>query len=253
MRIIIANWKMKFTIKESLNFLRRFKKQKLPFGVEVVLAPSFISLKEVGEGLKKTSLKLGAQDVFWQEKGAFTGEISPEMLKETRVEYVIVGHSERRQWLKETDEMINAKIVNLLKNDLMPVVCVGETWQEKNENLTEKVICRQIKVGFRNIKTDKTLVIAYEPVWAIGTGRPAFPEDAAQMHQLIRKCLEKIFGREAVKKNARVIYGGSVNAQNTAAFAKEEGIDGFLVGGASLDPEEFYKIIKACQSKNFKK
>ncbi|MDP3296851.1 MAG: triose-phosphate isomerase [Thermodesulfovibrionia bacterium] len=248
MKIVIANWKMKYGVKESLAFLREFKKQKLSAGVETVLVPSFTALSEVKKALGKNATKLGAQDVFWRDTGAFTGEISPLMLKELGVSCVIIGHSERRQWLKETDATVNAKILNLLKNHLMPIMCVGETWQERNKNLTGKVISRQLRGGLKGVTLNgQSIAVAYEPVWAIGTGRPAAPQDAGEVHRLIRRDLEKILGPRVASNNVRIIYGGSVNAQNAASFATEPAVDGFLVGGASLDPKEFVKIIKACE------
>lgn len=248
MKIVIANWKMKYGVRESLAFVQEFKKQKLPTSVETVIAPSFTVLSEVKKALGKSAIKLGAQDVFWRDTGAFTGEISPLMLKELGVSCVIIGHSERRQWLKETDAVVNAKTINLLKNHLMPIVCVGETWQEKSKNLTGKVISRQLRGGLKGVTLNgQPIVVAYEPVWAIGTGRPALPRDAGEVHRLIRRDLEKIFGPRVASNNVRIIYGGSVNAQNAASFVAEPAVDGFLVGGASLDPKEFTKIIKACK------
>lgn len=244
-KIVIANWKMHFGVKESLDFLKKFKKMRLPSSVETVIAPSFISLCEVSKFLRGTKIKLGAQNVFWREKGAYTSEVSPKMLKENKVSYVIVGHSESRKWLCETDEEINKKIKVVFKNSLRPILCVGETWQERKRKRTFKIIQKQLRIALRGVDGKKSFVVAYEPVWAIGTGRSAYPDDVIKAHKFIRQVLvRKLGGKKSAK--ARIIYGGSVDGNNVSSFAKYPEIQGFLVGGASLSVKEFSSIIRAC-------
>ena len=248
-KIVVANWKMNLTVGESTLLIKELIKQIGP-GVgkaDVVLCPSYLAITEASKLLAGTGVKLGAQNVFSEPKGAYTGEISPRMLREWNVEYVIVGHSERRENLGETDLMVNKKIKNALENDLKPIICVGETKAERKAGKKKKVVEAQIKKALAGVRLDseKEIVIAYEPVWVIGTGKPVEPEDAEEMHEMIDKLLIKLYGPEARKKNFRIIYGGSVDGDSAKNFFAEKLIDGSLVGAASLRVEEFVKIVKA--------
>ncbi len=213
--------------------------------VEIVICPPFTALGEVYEIIAETNIALGAQDVYWQEKGAFTGEVSCSMLKDAGCQYVIVGHSERRKYFNETNSEINKKITSLLKNDLIPIVCVGETLEQREKNETFEVIKIQVHECLRSISlTDPArLVIAYEPVWAIGTGKNATPAQAQEVHEFIRKLLKEIFDNDTAEK-IRIQYGGSVTADNIKDLINQKDIDGALVGGASLDIDSFTKIVK---------
>lgn len=210
---------------------------------EVVLCPSFISLSEISKLLKGTNIKLGAQNMYHEDKGAFTGEVSPIFLKEIGVTYVILGHSERRHIFGEKDELINNKVKSALKHDLSPILCVGETLTEREEGITHSVIRSQIEGSLTDLQGEnlENLVIAYEPVWAIGTGKTATKEDANEVIGYIRQLLSEIFGRET-GNNIRILYGGSVKPGNIKELMEMEQIDGALVGGASLKAEDFAKI-----------
>lgn len=243
--LIAGNWKENCTIKEAIALSSGIK--KLAGGIkdaDVVICPPFTALKDVSISLKGTRMMLGAQDVFYEDNGAFTGEISPMMLKELCCEFVIVGHSERREYFMETDMAVNRKIKACLKHGLTPIMCVGETEQEKKEGITKKVIEREMTQGLEDIskKDAGKIVIAYEPIWAIGTGLTATPEQAQEMHAYIRQLLSKMFGESA--KKVRILYGGSVKPENTKELMKQKDIDGALVGGASLKAESFAEIIK---------
>lgn len=247
-KIIIANWKMKLTLAESLEMAEKFKKNFKGFARgEVVICPPFIVLDEIGRMLKKTSLKLGAQDVFFEESGAYTGEISPKMLLEAGCQYVIIGHSERRRFLLENYAMIHQKVKEVLNViGLTPVVCIGEESEERKTDRRDFVLVDQLQqaLGGVNILESQQVVVAYEPVWAIGSGLAIEPAEADYAHKIIGLALKDMFGLGVVKKNFRIIYGGSVTSKNVKSFANLENIDGLLVGGASLNPEEFYKIAK---------
>ncbi len=210
---------------------------------EVVLCPSFISLSEISKLLKGTNIKLGAQNMYHEDKGAFTGEVSPIFLKEIGVTYAILGHSERRHIFGEKDELINNKVKSALKHDLSPILCVGETLTEREEGITHSVIRSQIEGSLTDLQGEnlENLVIAYEPVWAIGTGKTATKEDANEVIGYIRQLLSEIFGRET-GNNIRILYGGSVKPGNIKELMEMEQIDGALVGGASLKAEDFAKI-----------
>ncbi len=226
MKLIVANWKL------NTPNLVEWKSFSAPKNVEVVICPPFPYFAEVKKSIKA---KLGAQDVFWEESGAFTGEVSPSILKEQGAEYVIIGHSERRHWLGETDEMINKKIIASVRDGLKVILCVGESKVIRKTGIEEakKFIAEQLEKDLAGINKEdvKCVVVAYEPIWAIGTGIPDKPEDSAEMAQFIK-----------MKTGARVIYGGSVNSKNAADFLSHAEIDGALVGGASLDAKEFEKI-----------
>jgi len=247
-KIIIANWKMKLTLAESLKMAEKFKNRFKGFGRgEVVVCPSFIVLNEISRLFRKTGLKLGAQDVFFEESGAYTGEISPKMLLEAGCQYVIIGHSERRRFLLENYAMIHQKVKEVLNVvGLTPVVCIGEESEERKTDRRDFVLVDQLQqaLGGINILENQQIVVAYEPVWAIGSGLVIEPAEATYAHKIIGLALKDMFGLGVVNKNFRVIYGGSVTSKNVKSFANLENIDGLLVGGASLDPDEFYKIAK---------
>ena len=248
--LIIANWKMNpqtlVEAKKLFNLVKRGTRDVDNVGV--VICPPFVYLSNIQH--LKSNIQVGAQDCFWEEKGAFTGEVSAPMLKNLGVKYVIVGHSERRRYFGETDEIINKKLKAALKAGLKPILCVGETEKERKNNKTNQVIRRQLVRNLRGIENWKlkieNLAIAYEPVWAIGTGNPCRVEDASRAFVFIQNVLAKIYNSK-ITARVRIIYGGSVNSQNAAGYIKKAKMHGLLVGGASLDPKEFVKIIKSCE------
>ena len=246
--LIAGNWKMHKTLEESKKYFEKFlsalKEVELS-DREIMIAPPFTALALCKELTKGSAVKLGAQNACWEEKGAFTGEISPVMLKELGVVYVILGHSERRHIFGETNELIAKRVEGVYKNGLIPILCVGETLEERRAGQTLKIIETQLIEGLKEVKEVKgeDLVIAYEPVWAIGTGVNATPEQAEEVHLFIREKLEALYGKEVAEK-IRILYGGSVKPENISDLMKQPNIDGVLVGGASLDPEKFIKICK---------
>lgn len=250
--IIIASWKMNLSFKQekdlAQDFFKKIKKVNQIKEIEIVLCPSFISLSEIAKIFKPSNelLSFGAQDCFWEERGSFTGEISPSFLGEIGCRYVIVGHSERRKNLKETEEMIHKKVKAVLKAGLIPIICIGETREERDKNIKEQVIISQITSALEGIhlKADQKIVLAYEPVWVIGSGRAIDPEEVEYMSKIILQRTVDLFPLSIVKNNIRVAYGGSVDSKSIEKFLKIETIDGVLVGGASLDSEEFIKICK---------
>ena len=245
-RLIAANWKMYKTPAEAQAFVRDF----LPLIAghtrdEITLCAPFICLPALVEAVRGTALGVGAQDMFWEKEGAYTGEVSPDMLTAVGCTHVILGHSERRQYFGETDDTVNRKLERALEAGLTPIACVGEVIQEREAGLTEEVLRRQCSRAFRGISGKKAakLVVAYEPVWAIGTGKTATPQLAADAHSVIRREAAKSFG-DAFAAGLRILYGGSVKPENASALMAEEEIDGALVGGASLDPKSFAAIVK---------
>jgi len=214
--------------------------------VEIVVCPPFISLVTVQELIIDSPVELGAQDLFWEEKGAYTGEISPIMLKDIGCKYVIIGHSERRKYFGETNSTVNKKILAALHAELNPIICVGETKEEREQGITEAIIQKQITEGLKNIESGQLLkgIIAYEPIWAIGTGINASPEQAEDVHNFIRNTLIKAMYTEDTAKELRIVYGGSVKPNNIKALMTQNNIDGGLIGGASLNADDFCKIIK---------
>jgi triosephosphate isomerase len=212
---------------------------------EIVVCPVFTSLKFVCDALGNSNIKVGAQDLFWEEKGAYTGEISAGQIKDTGCAYVIIGHSERRQYFHETNEAVGKKILAALKAGITPIVCIGETLAEREAGKTFAVIEKQIREGLGCLskETAKLLVLAYEPVWAIGTGKVATPAQAEEVHIYIRKTIANMFGQD-IADGIRILYGGSVKPENVSELMNQNNIDGALVGGASLDAESFTKIIK---------
>ncbi len=248
-KIIAANWKMNLNINETIDFILNFKDiiSNTTLNCEIVICPPFTSLTIANELLKNSNIKLGAQNMHHEKSGAFTGEISCEMLKNIGCTFVIIGHSERRIIFKETDELINKKILVALQNNLTPIFCVGETLTERETNKAFDVIKKQITVGLQNISINdgEKIVIAYEPVWAIGTGKNATKEEAEEVHLFIRNLLKEIFN-EKISEKIVIQYGGSVKGDNAMDLLSQKNIDGALVGGASLKSATFFEIIKNC-------
>ncbi|HKG22318.1 MAG TPA: triose-phosphate isomerase [Blastocatellia bacterium] len=244
--LIAGNWKMYKTISESLEFVQAFKPLVIASThCDIVLAPPFTAIKAVADRLEGSNVEVSAQNVAAQiEYGPLTGEVSPGMAKEAGARYAIIGHSERRQYFGETDESVNLKVFAALSSDLLPVVCVGERLEERDANRAEEVVGRQIAGGLRNLTASDAsrIITAYEPVWAIGTGRTATPEMAEQMHAFIRSRVREMFG-DTVAEGMRILYGGSVKPDNIASLMDQADIDGALVGGASLEPGSFAKIV----------
>jgi triosephosphate isomerase len=242
--IIAGNWKMNNTISESLALIDEIKKHSLNENVEAVVCVPFTSLNEVKKALENTDIKLGAQNLHWEESGAYTGEISPLMLREIGIDYCIIGHSERRQYFNETDETVNKKIKTALKHNIKPIVCVGETLEEREAGHEEKIVREQVLKAFEDIdiKDIEKIVIAYEPIWAIGTGKTASSDDANQMCKFIRNIIAEKYDKNT-GENIRIQYGGSVKPQTIAELMGKEDIDGALVGGASLVAEDFVKLV----------
>jgi len=244
--LIAGNWKMFKTCPEAIETAEKLV--KLVAGItdmDVMIAPPFTALAPVSDVVRESSVSLGAQNLFWEDQGAFTGEISSAMLVSAGCTYVIIGHSERRQHFNETDETVNKRIRAALNNDLIPVMCVGETEKERESKDTFSVLDKQVKKGLEGFSSNdlQRLVIAYEPVWAIGTGRTATSGQAQEVHQFLRSMIEKSFGN-MLAKSIRILYGGSVKPNNIEELMAMPDVDGALVGGASLDPETFSKIVR---------
>jgi triosephosphate isomerase (TIM) len=248
MKLIAGNWKMNKDISETESLIRDLlpRLQNVKRTTKVVLCPPFTSLMNANLLLKDTKVRLGAQNMSEQDDGAYTGEISARMLLAAGCEYVILGHSERRQYFKDTDEFINKKTKKALQAGLKPIVCVGETLEERESGVTEKVVSTQVKGVLAGLTEANmaNVVIAYEPVWAIGTGKTATPEQANEVHQLIRNLVKGLFSAQ-VADNLIIQYGGSVNAVNAATLLSQSDIDGALVGGASLKADAFATIVLA--------
>jgi triosephosphate isomerase len=241
--IIAGNWKMNTTVAEAAELVKAMKEKLNPIaGVDKVLCPPFVSLTTVKELIKRTSIKLGAQNMYFERSGAYTGEVSPAMLTGL-CEFVILGHSERRGYFAETDQLVNKKIKAALGVGLIPIVCVGESLEQNNAGETVRVITRQVEAAFDGIALPKGTVIAYEPIWAIGTGRAATSDQANATIKVIRDTIARIYG-DSVAQAMRIQYGGSVNNANIAEFIKQPEIDGALVGGASLKAAEFLGIVE---------
>ncbi|MCK4522343.1 MAG: triose-phosphate isomerase [Nanoarchaeota archaeon] len=244
--LMAGNWKMNCTVKDAVELVKELKKYvKDVKNTEILVCPPFTALNEVSRTVKDSNIELGAQNMGYEDSGAFTGEISPLMLRELKCRYVILGHSERRHIFNENDGVINKKIKCALKNNLKPILCVGETLLQRRANLTKKIILNQIQNGLKDIKADdmKNIVVAYEPVWAIGTGKTAMPYQAQEIHASIRDLLEDMFNQD-VGFNTRIIYGGSVKPDNIKELMMQSDIDGALVGGASLKAKDFSQIIR---------
>jgi triosephosphate isomerase len=239
--MIAGNWKMNTTVNEAIMLVRSMigELDRIE-GVDKLLCPPFISLNAIRDILSGTAIMLGAQNMHFKEKGAYTGEISPLMLKEL-CSFVVLGHSERRQYFNETDEIVNSKVKTAIQFGITPILCVGESLEQNDAGKTEEVVTGQVRAALDDIKPDYTLVIAYEPVWAIGTGKAATAQQANDTIRLIRNTVHNIWD-ENISGNMRILYGGSVTASNIAEYIVEPDIDGALVGGASLKAEDFISI-----------
>jgi triosephosphate isomerase len=243
--LVVGNWKMNKTIFEAIGFVKTIKNAVSGVAdVEILLCPTFTALYAVNNEIKNSNINICAQDIFWEANGAFTGEISPIMVKDTGCSHVIIGHSERRQYFGETNEIVNKKIKSAVAVGLIPIVCIGETLKEREDNIFFEVIEKQVRECLAGLtyKNSSYVVIAYEPVWAIGTGKTATPDQAQEIHVFIRKIYAEMYGKYA--EEVRILYGGSINLYNISDLVKKSDIDGGLVGGASLEAEYFIKLIK---------
>lgn len=250
-KLIAANWKMNKSVKESVNFVDEFKKLvKNVKNVEIAICPPFTSLQDVSKLLKGSNIKLGAQNMHFEDSGAYTGEVSPQMIKDVGCWYVILGHSERREFFHEDDSMINKKVVAAIKHGLNPILCVGETFEQRISDKTQDVLEDQLIKCLGGIDNLKGLVVAYEPVWAISSGNPnqkaATPQDAEESHSFIRRLLAGVAG-DSLAKNTKIIYGGSIKPENAKELLSMPNIDGCLVGNASLNAKDFVDIVKAAK------
>lgn len=246
-RIFIAgNWKMNKTVPESISFTRELKMKTLGYNnIDILICPPLTSLISILEIIKDSKIRLGAQNVHWEDSGAFTGEVSTSMLESAGCSHVIIGHSERRQYFGESNDLLNKKLKKVLKSKLLPIYCVGETIDQRKLGHTEKVVDEQIRSGLNGIGTDQIgrITIAYEPVWAIGTGETATPEQAEEVHLYIRNLITELYG-DAIAENIRIQYGGSVKPSNAKELLMQKDIDGALIGGASIDLTSFSEILK---------
>lgn len=243
--IIAGNWKMNKTPDEARALVEELIPLVADAECEVVVCPPFVDLCPVSKAIKGTNIHLGAQNIHWAKSGAFTGEISADMLKKFGVEYAIVGHSERRQYFGETDATVNMRAKAALENGITPIICVGESLEQRERGETDEFVASQVRGALEGISADdaRRVVIAYEPIWAIGTGRTATAEMAEETITVIRETLRSIFGNDAAE-TVRIQYGGSMNPQNAASLMAMENIDGGLIGGASLKAEDFSKVVK---------
>lgn len=247
--IVAGNWKMNLGRSQAQELASGLRKSAgAETGVEVILCPSFTLLDVVRSSVEGSSIALGAQNLFWEAKGAYTGEVSASMLLDSGCSHVIIGHSERRQYFGETDASVRRRLVSALEAGLIPIVCVGETLEEREEGSTELVIERQVSGALERFKPEEAakIIIAYEPVWAIGTGRTATPVMAQEVHRMIRNWMAKTFGDD-VAEGVRILYGGSMKPGNAAELMAQPDIDGGLVGGASLEVDDFTAIIQAAR------
>jgi triosephosphate isomerase (TIM) len=245
MPFIAGNWKMYKSVADAVKYVKEFRSLvKDVEDVEIVVAPPFTALHSAAEAARNSNVGVAAQDLYWEREGAFTGEVSGPMIREAGAEYVIIGHSERRTYFGETDASVNRKVAAALAGGLTAIVCIGETLDQRERNETFEVLDRQIKQGFDGLTAEQLaqLVIAYEPVWAIGTGRNATPAQAGEAHAHIRSRLRQWFGADAAD-HCHVIYGGSVKPDNIRELVAQRDVDGALVGGASLDVRNFFQIV----------
>jgi len=247
-KLIAGNWKMNNDLNSSIELAKAILKginKDFFNNTDILICPTFISTSKVFDSVKDSGVLVGAQNMHYKNEGAFTGEISADMLKSAGCEFVILGHSERRQFFHETDHIINLKVKKALNSGLKPILCVGETLEQREEGIHEKIVDEQITFCLKEVSKEdiSKVVIAYEPVWAIGTGKTATPEQANRMHQKIRESIDNIFGDD-LSQNIRILYGGSVNDKNAAELFSQPDIDGGLIGGASLKPEQFLTIIE---------
>ena len=246
-KLIAGNWKMNKTLDESVKLVEGIlEKIKSYDDREILFCPPFISLYKISELIKDKNVKLGGQNLYFEEKGAYTGEISGKMLKSVGCDYVILGHSERRNYFSETDEFIRKKILRAKEDGLIPILCLGEKLEEREKGITEDVVLNQITTCLKDVPINDAheLVVAYEPVWAIGTGKNATPEQAEEVHIFLRELLGNICSIN-IKEELRIIYGGSVNPGNASSLLSQPNIDGALVGGASLKVDDFVSIIES--------
>ncbi|MFO8052782.1 MAG: triose-phosphate isomerase [Candidatus Omnitrophota bacterium] len=243
---IAGNWKMNKTAAEAADLASKLKENVGEFkDADILICPPYTSLSAAQEAIKDSVIELGAQNMHWQDKGAFTGEVSAAMLKGAGIKFVIIGHSERRKYFSETNQEVNKKIKSAISADLLPIVCVGETLEQREQGKEKEVIEKQLTEGFNSLTEDdlEKVTVAYEPVWAIGTGKTATGEQADQMHSFIRNWFRENFSDQAAEK-IRLLYGGSVKPANIQELISKENIDGALVGGASLKAQDFTAIIK---------
>ena len=244
-KIIAGNWKMNKTVAESIELVEELQRLHADqTAVDVVVCPPYTSLKSVSDILSNTQIHVGSQNISAEDSGAYTGEISHEMLKELYVRYVIIGHSERREYFQESDNLINRKVLKALEKKLKPILCVGESLEQRESGITEDVVEKQIRLGLRDINPDmySDLVIAYEPVWAIGTGKTATAQQAQDVHYFIRCLIKEMVGLDA-SNVVRIQYGGSMKPSNAEELLSQADIDGGLIGGASLDAVSFGSLI----------
>ena len=243
-KVIAGNWKMNMLPNETINFIEGLSQEIKDVKNEIILCVPYTDLFYALLTAQNTNIKIGAQNMHWKEKGAYTGEISGQMLKSIGVEYVIIGHSERRQYFAETDETVNLKVKSALENNLKPINCVGKTLEQREHGKTEKIIESQIKLALKDLTKEqiRAIIIAYEPVWAIGTGKTATPEEANNVIKYIRKQIKELYNEE-IAENIIIQYGGSVKASNAEELFNMSDIDGALVGGASLNFKEFSEIV----------
>ena len=250
-KIVAGNWKMFKTNSEAVRLVQslRTRVEKSPVKKNtVIVCPPYTALEKVSGILQDSGIQVGAQNLFWEEEGAYTGEISAKMIKSTGAKWVIIGHSERRRYFKEDENLIHRKIQIALKNKLKVIFCVGETLEEREENLTKDIVGNQVEWGLKDFTHQQLnqVVIAYEPVWAIGTGKTATPEQAQEVHAFIRDILNALFD-DTVGRNMTILYGGSVKPQNAEGLFQQPDIDGGLIGGACLKADSFHRIIKAAE------
>lgn len=239
--IVAGNWKMHYGPKDAAFFLQQLKNLKFHEDHQIIFFPPFVSWSEVSRGCLGTKWQWGFQNIYHQDKGAFTGEISLLMAKEVGAMHILVGHSERRHLFAESDALLADKVAAVQKQLLNPIFCIGESLKDREGNRTSEVVLKQIEIGLSKVDWKRSLVIAYEPVWAIGTGKVATPEQAQDVHALIRKKVADLAGPEKAN-NISILYGGSVKPENAAELSRQPDIDGFLVGGASLSAEQFTEI-----------
>ena len=243
---IAGNWKMHKLIPEAIELVQIMKEASTELTeAEIVVIPPFTAISELSKTLAGSTVRLGSQNIFWEEQGAFTGEISPPMLKDAGCTYAVIGHSERRQYFGETNQTVNKKIRAALAHDLLPIMCIGESLEEREKGETMTKVSTQLQEGLEGFSPEEMqhIVVAYEPIWAIGTGLTATPEQAEEVHQFIRNTLAEKYGNE-VSSCAIILYGGSVKPSNTFSLLKEKDINGALVGGASLKSDSFIEIVK---------
>lgn len=248
--LIAGNWKMNCGPQETSNLLNGIKEQRpeIPEGIDVLVCPPEISLSTAAKELRNYKVSLGAQNVHFEDNGAYTGEVSTQMLKEVGCDFVIVGHSERRQYFSETDKTVNAKVIKALSDDIKPVICVGESLDQRKKEVHKKMVKKQVQAALIGVETNRAadVVVAYEPIWAIGTGETATPEQAQEMHEMIRDVLAELYTRETAD-SIRILYGGSMKPHNAEELLSRPDVDGGLIGGASLKAESFTDIINVAE------